>query len=128
MSIGFNWSTKQTLGFLPSFRKRNGNRHIIGPHLKKIMINSDHRVDAFFEVERMNFICTKKGNEKTVLASVVYCKVLISFLSFIKNERQINNVYIKIGVDGGGYFLKICLSVQNLDDDSFPESSKIDTT
>ena len=87
MSIKFNWSTKQTLGFASSFRKRSGNRNIIGPHLKKIMINSDHRVDAFFEVKRMDFICTKKGNEKTVVANVVYCKDFIGFLSFIKNER-----------------------------------------
>ena len=31
----------------------------------------------------------------------------------MKNKRDVLDVHLKIGIDGGGGFLKICLSVQS---------------
>ncbi|CAH0551128.1 unnamed protein product [Brassicogethes aeneus] len=72
-----------------------------------------HEVDAFFETTYIEFV--KEVNQETkqsVLKSVVYCK---NFLLYVREKRRCSaNIFItKIGIDGGGGSLKICVNIQD---------------
>lgn len=43
---------------------------------------------------------------------VVYCSDLSGFISYVKNQRNVSHCSLKFGIDTGGGFLKICLSIQ----------------
>lgn len=48
---------------------------------------------------------------------VVICKNLRSFIQDVMDQRQVSNVHLKFGIDGGGGFLKFSLSIQSLNDE-----------
>lgn len=109
----YNLSTNVTLGIASDIRVATKKRTIIELGLKESLIENVHRLDSFFYVEKIS-VNTEKKKVKTIsLQPVVYCKDLDGLVSYIKKARNIADVYYKIGIDGGGGFLKICLSIQS---------------
>lgn len=54
-----------------------------------------------------------------------FCNDLGGLITLIKNKRQVTDVHLKFGIDGAGGFLKLCLSIQSIDDDD--DNSLIDS-
>lgn len=81
------------------------------------MIKS-HSVDDFFDIK--DFVFLKKNGEQVSNDTkvVVYCTYLQGFIKHIQNQREVSNPFFKLGIDGGGGFLKICLSVQTSSNES----------
>ncbi|CAH1113805.1 unnamed protein product [Psylliodes chrysocephalus] len=46
----------------------------------------------------------------------LYCNNLENLIEYIETQREIGNHHLKFGIDGGGGFLKVCLSIQALQD------------
>lgn len=112
-------SQKKTLEVAAALRVVTKNRKVVEPHLKQKLFQQNHSVDEYFTVKKFDFTSTKRREVSEVPETVVYCSNLVSFLQMIKDKRKLNEVLLKFGIDGGGGFLKVCLSVQsvNLEED-----------
>lgn len=123
MKTSYNLSQNTTIGIAAFIRRKTRKRKIIEPNLKKHLADSIHSVDKFFEAKSFDFVNVKSGVSSPITKNVVYCKNLHGFLEYVKNNREVFGTHLKFGIDGGGGFLKFCLSVQSLEEDS-PTHSK----
>lgn len=110
-----NLSGNKTLKLASNLRYAHGRRFAVEGGLKKKLAEKDHVVDDFFSVQQVQFVKIEK--EKIVQEDMrwtVLCKDVSGLIKKVKNDRGIceeDEVLVKIGIDGGGGFLKICLSV-----------------
>ena len=90
--------------------------------LQKALSENIHKLDSFFNVTEITVHNVKKKVETVNTQSVVFCQSLNDFIHYIKEERQLNNVHLKFGIDGEGGYLKVCCSMQNLSssDNTYP--------
>ena len=80
----------------------------------------NHQPDTFFELSKLVYCLEEK--ETKVIKNMEYPTIVCSDLPRLinkvieKRQREKDFVLIKISIDGGGGFLKICASVFDLDD------------
>lgn len=58
---------------------------------------------------------TKKVHETEQVA--VYCNNLAGLIQHVKEKRNVSEVRLKFGIDGGGGSLKICMSMQSVENE-----------
>lgn len=79
------------------------------------MFERRHCVDELFDVENFG-LTNKKGDAcEAVNATVAYCTNLESLIQNVTEKRSVSNYHLKFGIDGGGKFLKVTLSIQATD-------------
>ena len=113
-----NLSTRKTLCLAKHIR--SASQIPVESHLQQHLYEQDHMVDSFFETRRLLFFKKEKNEIKERSHRwVVLCKNVQSFIDWIFSKRHQENeeTLIKIGVDGGGQFLKFVLSVIPLSED-----------
>ena len=55
----------------------------------------------------------------------IVCNDVNKLIELVKTSRQVNDqVHLKFGIDGGGGFLKICLSIQLLNENGIENNSR----
>lgn len=118
-------SQNETVGVARIIRAGTCNRKAVEPGLKEILSKRIHVLDQFFKVEVFNFIKVKANKTEDTSQHAVFCNDLGGFITLIKNKRQVTDVHLKFGIDGAGGFLKLCLSIQSIDDDD--DNSLIDS-
>lgn len=128
-----NVSYRAVYGIAAALRTATKNINIVETGLKLKLPQKTHIVDDFFTFKEFPFM-NKKGNiSSEATESAVYCKDVSSFISFVNNQRQIDfsscgssekPIHLKLGIDGGGGFLKICLSIQTKNDSEDHSESK----
>ena len=126
-----NLSTRKTLQLCQDMRGISGDRKIIEPSLKKKMMAMNHEIDEFFEHTTMSFyreveVQGKKYSENFD-QHVITVNDISGLIEKIILERDLskNNVLVRIGLDGGGGFAKICLSLFDLDQEASSYSQKV---
>lgn len=124
MQTSFNLTQNETLGIASMIRFSAANRKIIEPNLKEKLSARIHSLDEFFQVKTFDFIKTKSNNESVEKRCAVYCENLHGFIESVKEKRGVNEVHLKFGIDGGGNFLKLSLSIQSIHHDA-PESGRM---
>ncbi|KAJ6637216.1 Protein doublesex [Pseudolycoriella hygida] len=126
MQVSLGLSQNETLEMASMIRTSTGNRKIIESNLKKKVSGQIHSLDDFFDVQMFIFIRekakTKEYSEET--RSVVYCNNLVGLIEWIQGKRELQDVRIKIGIDGGGNFLKLCVTIQSSTNDDDDEAVK----
>ena len=117
LQVDLDLSTRETLKLGKHLRSASSSRKIIEPHLKLSLNARDHELDEFFDVKYIDFIRQEGGT--TIEATprwAVICKNVSSLIRKITTSRgYTSDTLIKIGIDGGGGFFKISLSVVQLD-------------
>lgn len=126
IQVDMNLSTNETLKLASHIRTASKRRSSITPHLKEELYNQNHRLDEFFTREQVRFLI--KENPKTSecqweTKTLVYCKDISGLIGRIEELRGKAHDHVKLGIDGGGTFLKICLSLFD-DDDNIAESKR----
>lgn len=115
-----NLSTRQTLQISGDIRLAAGTRKIVESGLKKRITERNHHLENFFDKVLTKFI-KKEGQAVTdeIIQWAIKCKSVNEFVDQILETRQISeeSAMIRIGIDGGGGFLKMCLSVFSNTDD-----------
>ena len=86
---------------------------IIEKGAKQSLYEKNHSLDEFFDLRLLEYTETSSMSGKLKQEWTVICRDLESFIDFVIQERglQSDSVLIKIGIDGGGGFLKCCLSI-----------------
>ena len=117
-----NLSSNVTLSLAKELRYGFRKRYIIEPKLKQSLIHSNTTVDDNFESAPKIF-CSKDGD---VEETVIFCcdiKCLVE-KCIKKRDLVFSKLRFKIGVDGGGGFLKICMNIISEDDEDQPVVKK----
>ena len=120
-------SVNKTLNLAKDLRATTRNRKVICPNLRNKIEVSSHRLDEIYTVVGANLKAkVSKDVYQNVDTPVVYCTNIDMLLETVIEERGGNdNFELKLGIDGGGGFIKICLNVVDLDEDfSVSSSSK----
>lgn len=112
------------LGLVSMTRTTLRNRNAIEPHLKQKLSDRLHSLDNFFATKSIDFTFVKARNISNIKRDVVYCKNLSGLIKYVKDKHKEQLVHLKFGIDGGGGFLKLCLSIQSIKDDSRTEHSR----
>jgi hypothetical protein len=113
LQANFNLSQKTTCGIASAIRVATKKRKAVEPNLQKKLSIKIHSLDKYFSILKIDFVKIKCGDSADADELVVYCKDLNGLIQYVKQERQSSEVHLKFGIDGGGGFLKICLSIQS---------------
>ena len=113
-------SNSKTKVLLQGMRAESGYRKVIEKYAYKKIVEKSHRLDEYFEMRNLiyRFEDKEKKVSKNIETPTVVCSNLPGLIEKVLHERQREkeSVLIKISIDGGGGFLKICTSVFNIND------------
>jgi hypothetical protein len=124
MKTTLNFSQNETIRVASVLRSAAKKRNLIEPKLREKLSTNLHCVDKYFDVKSFDFTIVKADQVSTVRKEVVYCKDLNGLIKFVKDERKVLEVHLKFGIDGGGGFLKLNLSIQSTVDQSIKSSNR----
>jgi hypothetical protein len=118
----FNLSTEQVNRAAQVIRQAPGNRRMVQSWLANFLYSEGQRLADFFAVEDMEFRCKQNsaGEVAVVKRPVVFCCNLQEFTTNVARERGIHaaNQQLKVGIDGGGGSLKICINITGAQENS----------
>lgn len=110
----FGLSFNTIFGIATFIRITLKDRKCIETDLKCKLRAMSHRLDQYFDVGKAEFKTTKGKISTIEEKQFVFCKNVIELCHHVERERGAVGNY-KLGIDGGGNFLKICISIQNDD-------------
>lgn len=113
-------SNKKTKILLQGIRVGSGSRKIVEKNAFQKLQKKNHSLDEYFEMRQLVYLFEdkeKKTSENREVPTVV-CNDLPSLINKVlrARQREKEKVLIKISIDGGGGFLKICVSVFEIND------------
>ena len=101
------------------FEASFGLRNCVEPCIQQKIYEGNHQLDAFFTHDRILFIeeDKKKNVTRNFSEYAIVTTDITGLIDKVLLERQLDkkDALIRIGLDGGGGFLKVCLSIFNLD-------------
>ena len=122
-----NLSSRQTITLIEDLNKAAGQK-VVETHVKTKMRTKNHRLESFFEHMMIQFNRIVKGTKisENFDQHVVIVNDVQSFIDKVMQVRDLDRDHclVRIGMDGGGGFFKICLSAFNLMIMDKPQSSK----
>lgn len=115
IQTNLNLSTNQAIELGKNIRSVTHNRKAIENNLSQKLASISHVLDTFFESTKLSFGKSSSGGKKeTIERSVVFCNDLNRLIHFVWQKRNYTDeTHVKLGIDGGGGFLKLCLSFSN---------------
>ena len=113
MQTDLNLSGNQTKTINSFLIKSFGSRKILEKNVQKKISQFTHVLDDYFECCSFEFTNEKNDKIEIICQKAVVCKDLEKFINFIVDHRKYNDYHLKFGLDGGGKFLKFCLSIQS---------------
>lgn len=121
IQTSMNLSNSQTKDLSNYLRCATGSRKFIESNSRIKLHNLNHLVDDLFSLEVSDFHVSNAMDgkeEKAVLEKrpFIYCNNLKKLVSTVISERKRDIDSMKIGIDGGGNFLKVCLTLETLED------------
>ena len=113
-------SNSQTKILLRDIRLASGSRNIIEKNAFVKIQEKNRQLDSFFKLNKLVYRVEEKETKitKNMEFPTIVCSDLPGLIDMVleKRERERDSVLIKISVDGGGGFLKICASIFEIDD------------
>ena len=107
----YNLSIQTTRGIVKSFRVATKNRRLTERGLEKNLSDHNHILDEFFEIKQFSFVNIKSNTENLDSKSAIFCNDITEFIKFITLQRNLSDYHLKFGIDSGGGFFKVCLSI-----------------
>ncbi len=126
MQVDVGLSSKQTLKVAEHLRNKPGkkgktitNRTIVESNLKRKLKDKNRQLGDLFEVRRANFVKEDKDKRENFKRDVVVCKDLNGLADRIIEKRNMkeDHLLFRVGMDGGGGFMKVILNVFDLRED-----------
>lgn len=106
-------SQNKTLELAKALRVATKNSKSIEPNLKEKLSEKSHCLDKYFDAKMFNFVYTKGKQTTAATETVAYCIDTKGLIEHLAKKRSVSNFHLKFGIDGGGGFLKVCLSIQS---------------
>lgn len=118
-----NLSSNQTLQLASHIRFATASRQSVEPHLKQAIVMKNHSLDPYFDVKSTEFLRSVKGQQTMINSPTVYCSDIEGLVQYVIQERKCMDTEMKIGIDGGGGFLKVCLNIMENSTSNSPGTS-----
>ena len=118
----FNLSYKVTSGIETAIRVATKNAKIIEPNLKRKLLDKNHILDDLFDCKDVSFKRVINKDISVTSETLIYCTNLEKLIEHITESRNITSNHLKFGIDGGGGFLKVCLSIQSTSENNLNEN------
>lgn len=111
MQVDLNLSTNKTLAIAQHIRSSSRKRGAVEVDLKSKLRERNHLLDKYFDVSMTTDFQDKDGSIQS--QPTIYCCDVNGLLQRVQAERnlQADDLTVKIGIDGGGGLLKVCLTV-----------------
>ena len=112
-----NLSLRRTKELSHYLRASTNSRKAVAPHVEKQLYKDRHLLDQFFDYDMLLFMeeesKAKKKPERKFRQHAVYTNNINGLIDKVIDHRSLNraDTFIRIGLDGGGGFVKICVSV-----------------
>lgn len=118
MQNSLNLSDRKVLKVSKTMREATG-RKAIEPHLKSMLQNKSHMFDAYFDVKYIDFVKIEKNTvvdqcgRWTLLCNNVNALIdkIVELRGYGCYDVADDDILIRVGIDGGGGFFKVCLSI-----------------
>ena len=106
-------SNSQTKNLVHELRLAAGSKTVVERYAFSKIKENNRQLNSFFKLEKLSYII----EEKDTKIPTIICSNLPGLVDVVleKRQREKDSVLIKLSVDGGGGFLKICLSIFNID-------------
>jgi hypothetical protein len=113
MQSALNLSDRQTLEAAKIVREGIGSKTAVQSNLKPALSIHGRSLESFFSCETLTFTCRQEqGKSEQIKRPTVLCSDVSLLVQFICEKRATSdNVFKKIGLDGGGGSLKVCLNL-----------------
>lgn len=102
-------------------------RGALEPRVHEKIIESSHEFDDFFDVATMEFELKEKNKDATLVKRpVVYVQDAKDFIQNLHGKMSLDmeKTFLKVGIDNGQGFLKMCLLIVNKESNVFANSVK----
>lgn len=121
MSQDLSLSNKATKVFCRNIRISTGSRKSIESHTREKIDAAYHQLDEFFEMRKLVYRVEDKETkeQRNIEQPTIVCSNLTGLIDEILSKRKRvdgESILVKISIDGGGGFLKMCLSVFDIHD------------
>lgn len=120
MQTDIGLTNRQTTRLGEHLRYASGSRKVIEGSMKEKIRQKNRRLEDLFAVKDGNFVNVQEASNtrENYERNFVVCNDLEALVQKIIEERSIreDDMLIRIGMDGGGGFMKICLSIFNLNE------------
>ena len=113
-------SNTQAKVLAQDLRVATGSRKAVERGFKESLIKHSHSLDEYFKMLKISYLKVDKDTKvsENFEQCTVVCNDLPKFVDLVLQKRSLENsesLLVKVGIDGGGGFLKICLSVFDMD-------------
>lgn len=117
MQRTLNLSTNNTIKLASCLQKLKSktNKKITESYVKTKLQEKRHVLDTLFDKMTAELENGQENKHESVQRDIIFCKDILAFLDFIVQKRNLtqkNVELLKIGLDGGGGFFKVCLNIQ----------------
>lgn len=117
IKMNYSLSANEVRGLTAAIRVTTNDRKNFEPYLREKLTVKSHALDRFFDVQKLSFIRKSNTQKAEFVENLVYCNNVNGLIEYVKDVRQMNEVHLKFGIDGGGGFLNVCLTIQPVDED-----------
>ena len=112
MQRDYNLSDRGLYEIAHSVRKGTNNSIKFENKFNQKLKECSQALDHFFEIIDFEFVTEKNNVITEKLEKGVVCTDLKGLIQYVTKCRDVNDVNVKFGIDGGGGFLKFCMSLQ----------------
>lgn len=115
-----NLSNKQTIALAQDLRLVTGSRTAVEKGFQEKIVIHSHVLDELFEEVKLSYVRVDKDTKvrENFEQATVVCNDISRLVDLVMKKRSLencNSLLIKIGIDGGGGFLKFCMSIFDID-------------
>ena len=102
-------STRQTIEAGKIIRRQEAGGISVESNFQRKLQERGRQLSSFFEVRKIEFDGSCAGQRE--VRDVVFCNGVADLVAEVAERRQIQNPQCKVGIDGGGGFIRVCLTV-----------------
>lgn len=113
IQLSLKLSQRKTLAIATALRVATKNAKVVEPNLQQKLSVKSHCADKYFNIHKFDFVHVKANKTAAAAEIVVYCTNLEGLIEHVRKTRSLSTFHLKFGIDGGGGFLKVCLSIQS---------------
>lgn len=115
LQTNYGFSSKVVLGITKDLRVGAKKRKMFEPNLKDKLKTSNHTLDSYFAVQEIETVHLIRNKRTVTKKPFVYCSNIQELRQLVEEKRECDRPHLKFGIDGGGGFLKITLSIQDME-------------
>ena len=121
MGQNLNLSSRGIKTLAQDIRIATGSRKAIEKNVMQDVQQKNHRLDEYFEVQKFVYRHKDKETklERNFERETIMCNNITEFVEAVLRMRDRewgDSLLLRVGIDGGGGFFKVCLSVFDKDD------------